>query len=84
MVEVKWTGSQSNRGAWACVTLLSKKSCALTNGYNFWPSGMHSILTIVIRAKVTNLIPGGQLLRGRLLRVAHLSRGGGHMGQVTI
>jgi len=25
---------------------LSKRSCALTNGYNFWPSGKRSILTV--------------------------------------
>jgi len=44
VAEAKWAGSQSNHGAWA-VTLLSKKSCALTNGYNFWNSGKRSILT---------------------------------------
>jgi len=64
-----------------CVTLLSKMSCDLTNDYSFWPSGKRSILTIGIRAKVTSSIHGGQLLRGRLLRVAQLSCGG---GQVTL
>jgi len=34
--------SQSNRGAWV-VTLLSRKSCILTNDYSFWPSGKHFI-----------------------------------------
>jgi len=40
--EAKWAKSQSNCGAWAA-TLLSRKSWALINGYNFWPSGKHSI-----------------------------------------
>ena len=38
----RWAKSQSTRGAWA-VTLLSIKSCALTNSYSFWPSGKRSI-----------------------------------------
>jgi len=59
-------------GAWI-VMLLSKKSCTLTNGYNFWPNGKCSILKIGMRAKVMSSIPDGQLLRDRLLRVAQLS-----------
>jgi len=42
-------GSQSNRDAWTCVTLLSKKSCVLTNSYSFWLSGKCLILIIGIR-----------------------------------
>jgi len=48
VAKAKWAESQSNCDAWACVTLLSKKSCALTNGYSFWSSGERSILTIVV------------------------------------
>ena len=38
----KWVESQSTRGTWA-VTLLSRKSCALTISYSFCPSGKGSI-----------------------------------------
>lgn len=37
-----WAKSQLNHGAWA-TSLLSKKSCASTNGYNFWLSSRCSI-----------------------------------------
>jgi len=37
---------QSNRDA-LVVTLLSKKSRALTINYNFWPSGKRSIITTI-------------------------------------
>jgi len=47
MAEGNWAGSQSNRDAWA-ITLISKKNCALTNGYRFWPNGKRSILTKTI------------------------------------
>ena len=46
MAEAGWAESQSNCGAWAA-TLLSRKSCSLTNGYNFWPSGECSIQQLV-------------------------------------
>jgi len=36
VIEARWVGSKLNRGIWA-ITLLSKKSCALTTGYSFWP-----------------------------------------------
>jgi len=42
MTEARWAKLQSNCGAWAA-TLLSRKSCALTDGYNFWPSGKRLI-----------------------------------------
>jgi len=67
VVEAKWAGSQSNHGTW-------------TNGYNFCPSGMRSILTINIKAKVASSIPSGQLLRGRLLWVTQLSYSKGQVG----
>jgi len=43
VAKAKWAES-FEYGSWA-VKLLSKKSCDLTNGYNFWPSGKHLILT---------------------------------------
>jgi len=61
VVETKWVESQSNRGAWV-VTLLSKKSCALTNSYSFCLSGKRSILTIGIKAKVTSSIAEGEIV----------------------
>jgi len=66
------------------VTLLSKKSCVMTNVYSFWPNGKCLILIIGIRAKVRSLILGGQLLRGRLLWVAQLSYDRGQVSQVNI
>jgi len=46
VTKAKWAWSQSNRGTWV-VTLLSKKSCTLTNGYNFWSNGTRSILKLI-------------------------------------
>nr|KYP63709.1 hypothetical protein KK1_018288 [Cajanus cajan] len=37
VAEARWAKSLSNHGAWAAA-LLSKKSCALTISYSFWPS----------------------------------------------
>jgi hypothetical protein len=42
VAEARWAKSLSNHGAWAA-TLLSRKSCALTISYSFWPSGKCSI-----------------------------------------
>jgi len=42
MVEDRWAMSQSTRSAQA-ITLLSRKSCTLTNIYNFWSSGKRLI-----------------------------------------
>ena len=47
----RWAKSQSTRGAWA-VTLLSRKSYALTNSYSFWPSGKCSIQHTVSQNKI--------------------------------
>jgi len=38
--------SQLNCGTWV-VMLLSGKSCALTVGYNFWPSDKHLIQQLI-------------------------------------
>jgi len=51
--ESKWTGLQSNRGAWT-VILLSRKSFILIDDYSFLSSCKCSILKIDIRAKVTS------------------------------
>jgi len=43
VTEVKWVRSLSNRSVWAAyVTLLSRKSYALINDYNFWSSDKRS------------------------------------------
>jgi len=60
----EYAGSQLNGAVWVCVTLLSKKSCALIIDYIFWSSNKSSSLIISTRVKVTGLIFNGHLLRG--------------------
>jgi len=55
----------------------------LANGYNFWPSGKRSIITIGMRAKVTNSIPSGHIVKGEIV-VGCTNCGGSPVGQVTI
>ena len=65
VAEVRWAELQSNCGAWVAM-LLSRKSCALTNGYSFWLSCKHSIQQLVSEPRSRVRFPKGQLLSGTI------------------
>ena len=65
VTEARWAESQSNHGAWAA-TLLSRKSCALTNGYNFWASDKRSIQQLVSKPRSRVQFSKGQLFSGTI------------------